>query len=146
MKDINLSLITKLGWRLLLDHDSLWVSLFKTKYIKYGNLLSCPLSSGSFIWNGIKAIVPLLASGACYISHISSQLSIWSSPWIPTLSNFKPMPRVPTFPNLYLLSVADLICPSTSTWNISILPFLFHPVTILEIQKISIRNTNDSLL
>jgi len=80
MKDINLSLITKLRWKLLSDHDSLWVSLFKTKYIKYGNLLSCPLSSGSFIWNGIKAIVPLLASGACYIPYISSQLSVWSSP------------------------------------------------------------------
>lgn len=44
IKDINLSLITKLGWKLLTDHDSLWVSLFNRKYIKYGNLLACPLS------------------------------------------------------------------------------------------------------
>jgi hypothetical protein len=62
MKDINLSLIAKLGWKLLTNHDSLWVSFFKAKYIKYENLLSCPLGFGSFLWNGIKAIVPCVLS------------------------------------------------------------------------------------
>jgi hypothetical protein len=63
MKDINVSLIAKLGWKLLSNHDALWISLFQKKYIKYGTLLSCPLSSGSFIWNGIKSMVLLLKSG-----------------------------------------------------------------------------------
>jgi hypothetical protein len=49
MKEVNLSLISKLGWKLLSNHDCLWVSLFKAKYFKYGNILSSPLSAGSWI-------------------------------------------------------------------------------------------------
>jgi hypothetical protein len=57
MKDVNISLISKFGWKLLSAHNCLWVSLFKTKYFKYENLLTSPLPIGSFIWNGIKSIV-----------------------------------------------------------------------------------------
>jgi len=76
MKDVNISLISKLGWKLLVDHDCLWVSLFKNKYFKYGNLLTSSLPTDSFIWNGIKSIVPLLKSGACFIPHLFSLLAI----------------------------------------------------------------------
>jgi len=125
MKDINLSLIAKLGWKLLVDHDSLWVSIFKAKYIKYGNLLTCPLRSGSFIRNGIKAIVPLLAFGACYLPSMLSQLSVWTSPWIPTVLGFKPEIRIPSLSSLYPLSIAELFNPSTSSRNLEFLTFLF---------------------
>jgi hypothetical protein len=146
MKDINLSLITKLGWKLLTDHDSLWVSLFNRKYIKYGNLLSCPLLAGSFIWNVIKAIVPILTQGACYIPHFSSQLSVWFSPWIPTILDFKPTARDPSFTDRFPLSVADLICPSTGYWNMHWICMLFTPATVLEILKIGIRLISDSII
>jgi hypothetical protein len=146
MKDINLSLIAKFGWKLLSNHDSLWVSLFKSKYIKYGNLLSCPLGSSSFIWNGIKAIVPFLVSGACYMPHLFSQLSVWTSPWIPTILNFTPEPWHPSLPDLYPLSIADLINQSISSWNLDILKFLFHPHSVAEIQKICPRATGDAIL
>jgi hypothetical protein len=109
MKDINLSLIAKLGWKLLTNHDSMWVSFFKAKYVKYENLLSCPLGSGSFIWIGIKAIVPFLASGACYMPHLLRQLSVWTSHWIPTVLNFTPEARHSSLPALYPLSIANLI-------------------------------------
>jgi hypothetical protein len=91
MKDINVSLISKLGWKLLTQHDILWVSLFPRKYFKYGNLLSSPLALGSWIWNGIKSTVPLLSFGACFIPYNAFRLPIWSSPWIPTILNFMPM-------------------------------------------------------
>jgi hypothetical protein len=56
MKEVNLSLISKLGWKLFSNQDCLWVSLFKAKYFKYGNILSSPLSAGSWIWNGIHPL------------------------------------------------------------------------------------------
>jgi hypothetical protein len=49
MKDVDLSLISKLGWKLLTNHDIIWVPLFTNKYIKYANLFSCPLGAGSWI-------------------------------------------------------------------------------------------------
>jgi len=101
--------ISKFGWKLLTNRDSIWVLLFHKKYIKYGNLLSCPLSSGSWIWNRIKSTASLLAQGACFIPHNNSSLLVWSSPWIPTLFNFLPVPRLPYFPSSYPLHIADLI-------------------------------------
>jgi len=86
MKDINISLITKLGWKILSNHDCLWISLFQEKYVKYGSFISSPLGSGSYVWNGIKSIVCLLISGSCYVPHVLSSLAIWFSPWIPTVS------------------------------------------------------------
>jgi hypothetical protein len=146
MKDINVSLIAKLSWKILVNHDALWIPLFKEKYIKYGTLLSCPLSIGSYIWNGITSVVPLLKSGSCYIPHISSSLDIWHSPWIPTLPNFQPVPRVPRLCLEYPLAISDLIHPQYLTWNLSLLLFLFDPVTVSKILKVSIRDMSDSLI
>jgi hypothetical protein len=64
IKDINVSLIAKLGLKILSNHDCLWVSLFQEKYVKYSSLISSPLGSGSYVWNEIKFIVPLLKSGS----------------------------------------------------------------------------------
>jgi len=146
LRDVNLSLISKLGWNLLTNHTSSWVSLFQKKYIKYGNLLSSPLTSSSWIWNGIKTIVPLIAKGACYLPSKSSSLSIWTSPWIPTISSFLPEPRLPYLPSSYPLSISDLFLPSSSNWNSTLLFFLFKPSTISEILKIIPSPLHDSVL
>jgi hypothetical protein len=146
MKDINVSLIAKLGWELLSNHDALWIALFKEKYIKYGTLLSCPLRSGSFIWNGIISVVPLLKLGICYSSHVSSPLDIWFSPWIPTLPNFQPTPRVSRLIMENPLAISDLINPITLNWNVSLLTFLFDYSTVTEILKIKIRALSNALL
>lgn len=145
-KDVNISLISKLGWNLLTNHSSIWVSLFQQKYIKYGNLLSSPFSLGSWIWNGIVAIVPLLSRGACFLLCKNSSLPIWTSPWIPTLAQFVPVSRVSSLPFSHPLAISDLFHPFTSTWNTSLLIFLFHPHTASEILKIIINHQHDSVL
>jgi hypothetical protein len=104
MKDVNISLLSKLGWKLLSNQDCLWATLFKIKYVKYGNLLTSPLSSGSYIWNEIKSITPLFATGACFIPHVFSYLTV-CSPWVPTLLGFKPQPRISAFSTYYPLAV-----------------------------------------
>jgi len=109
MKDINISLIAKLGWKIHSNHDCLWVSLFREKYVKYGSLISCPLGSGSYVWNGIKSIIPLLELGSCFVPHVYSSLAIWGSPWIPTVLNFTPTPRIPCLVDHHPLAVSDLI-------------------------------------
>jgi hypothetical protein len=146
MKDINVSLIAKLGWKILVNHDALWIPLFKEKYIKYGTLLSCPLSTGSYIWNGITSVVPLLKLGACYIPHASSSLDIWHSPWIPSLPNFQPVPRVPRLCLDYPLAISNLIHPQFLTWNVSLLLFLFAPEKVSKILKVFTRALSDSLI
>jgi len=142
----NLSLISKLGWKLLSNHDSLWASLFQTKYIKYGNFLSSSLSFGSKILNGIKATLPLLSIGACFIPQIHSSLPIWSSPWIPTNPKFLPIPRMSSIPSTHSLVIDDFIHPPTMSWKKNFQHFLFAPTTVSEILKIIIRPNSDFLL
>jgi len=146
MKDVNFSLISKLGWKLLSYHDCLWVSLFRQKYIKYGNILSAPLSSGSWIWNGIRSTVSFLSSGVCFIPHFNSQLSIWYSPWIPSLLNFLPEPCLSSFSSSYHLVIVDLIHSSSLTWRQNLLQFLFTPSTVSEIMRIRLQPLSDSIL
>lgn len=120
MKDVNLSLISKLGWKLLTNHDNVWANQIKAKYIKYGNFFSSHLSSSSWVWNGIIATKPLLATGACFIPHKNYDLPIWSSPWVPTLLLFLLSPKSLSIHDNNPLVLTDLIHPSTNYWNHSL--------------------------
>lgn len=97
------------------------MSRFQGKYIKYGSLISSPLGSGSYVWNGIKFIVPLLKSGSCYVPHVSSSLAIYFSPWIPIVKNFIPTPQVPGLVDHRPLAIYDLIHPASITLKLSLL-------------------------
>lgn len=109
-------------------------------------MLTSPLLTGSFIWNGIKSIVPFLKSGACYIPHLLSSLAIWFSPWVPTLPNFRLVPRVESLQAYFPLAILDLLSFTTGTWNLPLLEFLFDQASISEILKIKIRSANEALL
>jgi hypothetical protein len=49
MHVFNLSLITKLGWKMISNTDCLWVRQLQKKYIKYGDFLSSPNLVLSFL-------------------------------------------------------------------------------------------------
>ena len=54
IRDVNLALISKLGWQLLNNSNSLWVSQMQGKYLNSSSFLSpSPLSSFSWLWKGI---------------------------------------------------------------------------------------------
>ena len=89
MKDVNLALIAKLGWKLLTSADSLWVSQLSGKYLCL-NLFSPPssISATSWLWKGIIKTKPFISLEACHGIHRSSTLSIWNSSWILTIPFF----------------------------------------------------------
>ncbi|XP_059432574.1 uncharacterized protein LOC132165893 [Corylus avellana] len=139
MHAFNLSLLAKLGWKLLSNSDCLWVKQLQNKYIKYGNFVSSPNpSSASWFWKGIQKIKPYISVGACLKVSRSSSNSIWSSNWIPTIPSFKPMPKFPNNRNLPSLQIKDLINPFSCNWKFSSIHALFDPVSAHEILKIRI--------
>jgi hypothetical protein len=80
MKDVNLALISKLGWKLLTGSDSLWVSQLSSKYLHSESFLSpFSLSSSSWLWKGIIKSQPIISQGASYRIRRFSSLSIWNS-------------------------------------------------------------------
>jgi hypothetical protein len=126
MHDFNLSLISKLGWKLLSNSDCLWVNQLQKKYIKYGNFISSPnVSSSSWIWKGIQKIKPLISAGACLTVSRNSTASIWSTNWVPSLPSFRPLPKFPSNKNPRALLIRDLIDPTLSRWKVPAVTSLF---------------------
>jgi hypothetical protein len=139
MHEFNLSLITKLGWKMTTNTDCLWVKQLQKKYIKYGDFLSSPTSySASWLWKGIQKIKPFLLSGACLKVSRNSAAPIWSSNWVPTIPSFKPGPKFPLNKHLPALLVRDLIDPNLAIWKTSAIHNLFDSISAIEILKIRI--------
>ena len=126
MHEFNLSLIVKLGWKLLSNTDCLWVKQLQNKYIKYGDFISSPIpSSASWLWKGIQKIKSFISAGACpRVSRISSS-HIWSSNWVLSIPSFKPRPKFPFNINLLTLQIRDLIDPNLTSWKTSSIHALF---------------------
>jgi hypothetical protein len=81
MREVNLALISKLGWQLLNNSDSLWVSQLQGKYLNYTSFLSpSPLSSSSWLWKGILKTQSFISKGACFRIHSQSSLPILELP------------------------------------------------------------------
>ncbi|XP_059450878.1 uncharacterized protein LOC132181647 [Corylus avellana] len=138
MKDVNLALISKLGWKLLTGSDSLWVSQLSGKYLQSESFLSpSSLSSSSWLWKGILKSKPIISQGACHRIHSLSSLSVWNSSWIPTVPFFTPTPLLLSRSSYPDLIVSDLITPN-GCWNLPLLVSLFTSPCVKEILKIPI--------
>jgi ribonuclease HI len=139
MHEFNLSLITKLGWKMITHTDCLWVNQLQKKYIRYGDFLSSPISSSaSWLWKGIQKIKPILLAGTCHRVSRSLAAPIWTSNWVPTIPSFKPGPKFPFNKHLPALLVRDLIDPTLHIWKSSAIHNLFDSISAKEILKIRI--------
>ena len=137
MKEVLLALIAKLGWKLLTDADSLWVSQLSSKYLSSDSFLSpSSISATSWLWKGIIKTKPIISLGTCHKIHQFSSLFVWNSSWIPTLLLFSPfLPHsLSVQPDL---NVSGLIS-SNGHWNFPLLVSLFTTSSGLEILKIHI--------
>jgi hypothetical protein len=141
MEDVNLALISKLGWKLLSHSDSMWVTQLQGKYLLSGSFLSPPPHSApSWLWKGILSSLPVISQGACHRVHLHSSIPIWNSSWVPTLPSFSVTPSYPRPPNSTNLVLSDLINPN-ATWKIPLISRLFDMHSVREIQKIAISSS-----
>ena len=136
MHEFNMSLISKLGWKLLSNADCLWVNQLQKKYIKYGNFItSLNPSSSSWLWKEIQRIKPFISAWACLKVSRASTSSIWSTNWIPYLPSFRPMPKFPSNRNFQALQRRDLIDTTLSYWKAPAINSLFDPNSAQEILR-----------
>jgi hypothetical protein len=62
MKDVNLVLISKLGWKLLTGLDSLWASQLSSKYLQTESFLyPSSHSPSSWLWTSILKSKPIIS-------------------------------------------------------------------------------------
>jgi hypothetical protein len=144
MHEFNLSLITKLGWKLLSNTNCLWVNQLQKKYIKYENFISSPNPpSASWLWRGIQKIIPFISAATCLKVSTCSSSSVWFSNWVPSIPSFKPSPRYPSNRNMQSLQIRDLIDPVSVHWKAPAVNSLFDSALTQEILKTRIITAPD---
>lgn len=91
MHELNMALISKLGWRLTIFPDNLWVKAVKSKYKFSSPLeLGSPKGNESTVWKEILAVMPKLQASLCILPRQGSRVSIRDNPWLPSLPLFRP--------------------------------------------------------
>lgn len=130
MKGMNKSRISQLGWKLLTNHNCLWVSQLQIKYHSNVNFLNSSSSRNcSWFWKGTQKAKPLVATSACFQTHPLSSPYVWHSPWIPQNRNFKPKPLNSLTPLSPTHQISNLICPRTKNWISPLIHNLFDIVS-----------------
>lgn len=85
MHDCNLALVTKLGWKLLLQEDTLWRKSFSTRY--FHNCSFWMASAGynpSWCWRSILQARDTLLRGASFLPRDGTTISVLADPDHPT--------------------------------------------------------------
>lgn len=134
--EFNRALLTKLAWRLMNEHDALWVKIMAHKYFPDFNTLSDSMStSGSWIWRGICEGLEIVKKHSCWEVADGKNINIWKDVWVPSLAKHVPSDMSSSL----VYKVSQLIDIDTRNWDINMLKALFTNDIIDQIMRIKIR-------
>uniref|UniRef100_A0A803PW73 Reverse transcriptase n=1 Tax=Cannabis sativa TaxID=3483 RepID=A0A803PW73_CANSA len=124
LRDFNLSLLGKQGWRLLTRPQSLAARLFKARYYPNGTFLNAQLGSNpSFVWRSILESQSLIRQGTRWCVGDGSRIPILDEPWLPHEENPKVMSSHPALENA---TVNALMKTGELVWDDEILADIFE--------------------
>ena len=120
----NNALLTKQGWRIIQNPNSLVGSILKAKYFQRGSLLEVQIGSRpSFTWRSLLAATNLLKEGLFWQIGNGKDVKIWGSKWIPKPSSFSVQSPCSQFKRDE--KVAALIEPQRKEWNTQVIQSIF---------------------
>ncbi|KAM6545103.1 hypothetical protein CsatB_025839 [Cannabis sativa] len=125
LRDFNLAMLGKQGWRLLFNTDSLASKVYKARYYPHGDYLTAELGSNpSFIWSSIYAARDTIKLGLRKRIGLGATVNITSDPWLPILDHPTPVPIVEGLDNFNVNSLFEV---NTRKWDEDIVKDLFSP-------------------
>ncbi|XP_019170974.1 PREDICTED: uncharacterized protein LOC109166477 [Ipomoea nil] len=139
LRNFNIALLAKQGWRLLTNPSSLAARLLKARYFPNGDFLTTTIGANpSFCWRSILAGQEVLRKG-CF-RRIGNGIStrVWDQPWLPDAND--PFVHSPIQQHDPTLKVSDLMIPGSNSWNVTLLDHIFIPRDVDLILKIPIAN------
>ena len=114
LDDFNRALLAKQVWRILSQPESLLSRVLKGKYFPNCGILSATVGSNpSFTWRSLFWGMGLLSKGIRWRIGDGSKVRIYSDPWIPRPTSFKPCSPISLSCEDF---VSSLISPS-GDWN-----------------------------
>ncbi|XP_041009289.1 uncharacterized mitochondrial protein AtMg00310-like [Juglans microcarpa x Juglans regia] len=136
-KRFNLALLSRQGWRIIHNPNSLVSMILKQRYFSQVGLLDSRLGPGpSFAWKGIQAGLTLLRKGIVWRIGNGTKVNIWKDRWITGFQLGKVLSTRDA--DYWCEKVSDLIDPQQKKWKESLLLELFSHQEIEAIKAIPI--------
>lgn len=139
LKDFNVALLGKQGWRLIVKTGSLVERVFKARYYPEGSFLSAKVGSNlSFIWRSIMEAQVILQQGTVRRVGTDTTISITKDPWLPNDD-----PYVHTDNEAIRNSNVDaLMIPGQCAWDVDVIKDVFLDKDAQLIMSIPLRDAD----
>lgn len=113
----NDAMLAKIGWRLIKYPDSLVAKVLLGKYSKSSSFMDCEVpSTASHGWRSILAGREVLRKGLGWVVGNGESIKVWGDPWLSSSIPLTPIGPPPQ--NAVSMTVSELLCPLTNTWDI----------------------------
>ena len=137
LKEFNMALLAKQGWRLQQGHDSLVYKVLKAKYFPTSDFSQAVLSNNpSFTWRSIMSAQPFINYGLRWRLGNGESIRIWGDKWVPKPSTFMVSSLRLFMPQD--MKVGELIDKEEASWKIGVVDALFLPHEVEAIKAIPI--------
>lgn len=135
LKQFNIAMLAKQGWRLLNDANPFVTKLMKSKYFPNTDFLNAQLgASPSYMWRSIFAAQSIVKQGCRRSIGTGEDTSIWNEPWLTCPENGYITTTVS--PELQLAKVSSLLEVGDRRWDGDILRDLFNDRDVQWIKRI----------
>ncbi|XP_026399311.1 uncharacterized protein LOC113295170 [Papaver somniferum] len=137
MELFNSAMITKIGWRLEQDKDSLWYQLMDAKYLLGRNVLNMDTKAKdgeSWIWKGILEGIQNIQQHCVWRIDNGNKINIWEDLWLPNSTDKLSKPA--NCPNNTQF-LAHLMTDQKE-WNLQFIQQLFIPDIAQDITNLAI--------
>ena len=125
LKDFNLAMLAKQGWRLIQDKDSLLYKCFKARYFPRCTFLEATdVPNSSYVWKSLRAAQPILKKGCCWRVGDGAAIKVMVDKWIPNQVTNRVLH--PPVEEEWEWRVSDLIDWRTNTWDCAMIEANFH--------------------
>ena len=116
LKNFNLAMLAKQGWRLIQEKDSLLYKFFKARYFPRTNFLDASNAPNcSYVWKSLMSAQPILKQGCCWRVGDGSTIRVLVDKWLPhQITNWILHPPVE---EEWEWRVSDLIDWQTNCWD-----------------------------
>ncbi|VFQ73207.1 unnamed protein product [Cuscuta campestris] len=138
IREFNVAMIGKQGWRLLTKPEALVTKVFKAMYFPKTSFLEAQLGSNpSYCWRSILEAKNLISNGVRKRIGDGSNTLVWGDPWLADRVNpFILTPRPPFMPNL---PVCFLLNHDAGGWNLEVVQSLFCPRDVDQISRVPLQ-------
>ena len=140
LKEFNIALLAKQGWRLQTYSNSLFYQVCKAKYFPHGDFLNASLGRNpSYSWRSIMVAQKIVQIGCRWQIGNGDSIGMWSDKWLPISSSYKPA----TFPHFFPVDakVSTLINLETATQKSDIIHEVFLPFDAKAVLSIPLNPT-----